>query len=446
MSSAALPRTQLLVYAAGQFGWALTSYSVANLLVYFYMPPQTGAPVFPDYIFQGPVFGILTIVGLLSAAGRLFDAIIDPIVANWSDRKKAGMGRRRWFLAISAAPFAFSACMVFFPITESGSAANAAWLALWLFLYYVFFTLYYIPYTALIAELGHTAEERLRISTAISVTWALGFIAGNSLYALQGWFEARNMSPVAAFQVSLLLLSSLGLLGMLIPVFFLRENQYAKQHTAETPLAVALRTVFRNKNFRFFLLSDLMYWLALSFIQLGVGFYVTIQLNLDKSYAFVFSLLSFFCSFLFYWPLNVLARKVGKKHLMNAAFGAFALLFFVLAITHQIPAAPEILLYALGIAAAFPLAVFGILPNALIGDVVEREGPELSGMFYGLRAFVMKVGIAGANLLFPSLLLLGKSAENPIGVQATAWSALLFCIGGWYFFSKFREAPPVITP
>ncbi|MEY3248376.1 MAG: hypothetical protein RL742_419 [Bacteroidota bacterium] len=446
MNAAGLPRAQLLAYAAGLFGWSLTSYSVANLLVYFYMPPQTGAPVFPNYIYQGAVLGILTIVGILSAAGRLFDAVIDPVVANWSDRKKSGMGRRRWFLAVSAVPFAFAACMVFFPITETGSAANTAWLCLWLLLYYFFFTLYYIPYTALIAELGHTADERLRISTAISITWALGFIAGNSLYALQGWFETRGMLPVTAFQSSLLLLSGLGLLGLLIPVFFLRENRYAKQQATETPLVAALQTVFRNKNFRFFLLSDLMYWLALSFIQLGVGFYVTIQLNLDKSYAFVFSLLSFFCSFIFYWPLNVLARKTGKKRLLNAAFGAFALLFFVLAIARRIPAAPEVLLYALGIAAAFPLAVFGILPNALIGDVVEREGPELAGMFYGLRAFVMKVGIAGANLIFPSLLLLGKSADNPAGVQATAWSALLFCAGGWYFFSKYRENPPEITP
>ena len=439
MSPRRLPPAQLAIYATGQLGWSLVSYSVANLLVYFYMPPDTGTPVFPSHIFQGPVLGVLTIVGLLSALGRLFDAVIDPLVAHWSDRKHSRMGRRRWFLAISAVPFAFAAFMVFYPVSPSENATNVVWLALWLFLYYLFFTLYFIPYTALIAELGNNSDERLRISTVISVTWALGFILGNSAYALQGWFESGGMPSGASFQRSLLLLNGIGLLAMLVPVFFLQENRYARQQPAEVQLKNALLRVFRNTNYGYFLISDLMYWLSLSFIQLGIGFYVTVQLNLDKSYAFSFSLLSFLCSFIFYWPLNIIAQKAGKKPLVNVAFGVFAVLFLILAMARWIPLAPDILLYAMGIAAAFPLAVFGILPNALIGDVVEQEGPELAGMFYGVRAFVMKVGIALANLLFPSLLLLGKSADNPTGVQSTALLAVLFCVGGWYFFSKFRE-------
>jgi hypothetical protein len=91
--------------------------------------------------------------------------------------------------------------------------------------------------------------------------------------------------------------------------------------------------------------------------------------------------------------------------------------------------------------AAFPLAVFGILPNALIGDLVEVEektsGQRLSGMFFGVRALVMKVGVSISNLLFPSLLLLGKSLENPSGVHLTTVLALCSCLGGWWLFRKF---------
>lgn len=118
-------------------------------------------------------------------------------------------------------------------------------------------------------------------------------------------------------------------------------------------------------------------------------------------------------------------------------------LFAAVASIRALPIPKVKLLYALGVAAAFPLAVFGILPNVIIGDLVEQEeqysGRQLAGMFFGVRAFVMKVGISVANLLFPSFLLLGKSTENPAGVQATAVAAILFCLGGWYFFKRFEE-------
>jgi Na+/melibiose symporter-like transporter len=113
------------------------------------------------------------------------------------------------------------------------------------------------------------------------------------------------------------------------------------------------------------------------------------------------------------------------------------------AFVRSIPLPKEWLLYGLAVVAAMPLATFGILPNAIIGDEVEREerqsGKQLAGMFFGVSAFTMKVGISLANLIFPSLLLFGKSTENPIGVQYTALAALLFCLSGWWAFRKYQE-------
>jgi len=227
----------------------------------------------------------------------------------------------------------------------------------------------------------------------------------------------------------------LALLFLLLPAYFLNEKRYARQQASELGIRKALLVVVANVNFRRFLLSDLLYWLALTFIQLGVGFYTTLLLELDKAYAFVFSLVSFLASFLFYVPVNVLAKKLGKKRLLLAAFLLFALVFVGVAFIRSIPLPPLWILYGLAFFAALPLAVFGIVPNALIGDLVEteehRSGRRLSGMFYGVRAFVMKLGISLANLIFPSLLLLGKSLDNSAGVQATAFAAVLFCLGGW---------------
>lgn len=437
------PLRVLVLYATGQLGWSLASYSVANLLIYFYMPPETGQAVFPAFIHQGAVLGVFTLIGLLSAAGRFFDAVIDPIVANWSDRSAARQGKRRWFLLVGAVPFVLSAFFVFYPLSEAESAGNFVWLGLCLGVYYFFFTLYVIPYTALIAELGHTAKDRMLISTLLSVAWALGFVMGNGAYALQSFFEQQGKTPLQAFQLALGLLNAIALVFLLLPALFLNEKRYARQVSSEHGLRQALMAVFKNPNFRRFLISDLLYWLALTFIQLGIGFYTTLLLELDKSYAFLFSLASFAASFILYVPVNILARKTGKKRLVLAAFLVFAVIYGLVAGIRAIPLPKETLLYGLAAAAAFPLAVFGILPNAIIGDVVEQEerasGRQLSGMFYGVRAFVMKVGISLANLIFPSLLLLGKSAQNPKGVQLTAIAAIVFCLGGWQAFRRFND-------
>ncbi len=433
----------LILYAMGQLGWSLASFAVGNLLVYFYMPPEQGTPIFPSFLFQGAVLGVLTLIGILSAGGRVLDGIVDPVVANWSDRKRSAFGKRRWFMLLGAAPFAVFATLVFFPPDVSESAANFLWLAVVIALYYFFFAVYVIPYNALMAELGHTPADRLLISTLVSVTWALGFVLGNSAYALQGVFESWGQTSVQAFQNTVVLLNVIALVFMLLPAIFLNENRYARQASSEHSLRQALSAVFGNRNFRWFLASFLLYWLALTFIQLGVGFYTTLLLGLDKSMAFTFSLISFFASFLLYFPVNLLVKKWGKRRAMLTAYLVFGAIFAVVAFVKNIPLPKEWLLYGLAVAAAGPLATFGILPNAIIGDEVEREeresGKQLAGMFFGVSAFTMKVGISLANLIFPSLLLLGKSSENPLGVQCTALAALVFCVTGWWAFGKYKE-------
>jgi GPH family glycoside/pentoside/hexuronide:cation symporter len=435
------PLRILIIFAMGQFGWSLASFAVGNLLVYFYMPPEQGLPTFPSFLFQGAVLGVLTLVGLLSAGGRVLDGLVDPFVANWSDRKQASVGKRRWFMLRGAVPFALFGALVFFPVSASENATNFIWLALVISLYYFFFALYVIPYNALMAELGHTPQERLKISTLVSVAWALGFVVGNSTYALQGVFEALGKTPVEAFQTVIVLLQVVAMVFMLLPALFINEQRYARQSQSDHGIRDAVRTVFRNHNFRWFLLSFLLYWLALTFIQLGIGFYTTLLFGLDKSLAFTFSLVSFASSFLLYWPVNILAKKLGNKTMMLVAYLLFGSIFMVTAFSQHLAISKEWLLYGLGIAAAGPLAIFGILPNAIVGDEADRaaqsSGQQLTGMYFGLTAFTMKIGISLANLIFPSLLLFGRSTENPLGVQATALAAVLFCLTGWWAFRKF---------
>lgn len=445
-----LPGWRLIMFALGQFGWSLGSWSVGNALNYFYMPPEkagTGA-LFPTFIFQGAVLGIATIIGLINAGGRIWDAITDPIIANMSDRSRSKFGKRRIFLAISAIPTALFAFFVFFPIadgaTQSGMTINAIWLAVTMFLYYIFITMYCTPYNSLIAELGHTPNERLNIATAISITWALGFAIGNQAYTLTDSVKSMfNVDQTRAFQIVLGVFELIAALCMLLPVFFIDEKKYAETHASEEGVIESVKSTFKNVNFRWFVFSDLPYWIALNFIQMGITYYVITLLGLDEGLPSFLMLILFVLSFVFYVPINIVAKKLGKKPVLTAAFAIFAVVFLLTFFFGWLPFSNITQAYLVIILASLPIAIFGILPNAIVADIADAHGIETgvyqAGIFYGARTFMMKMGISVANFLFPSILLLGKSPSNPIGIRISALAAVGFCLLGMLLFLKYNE-------
>ncbi len=445
-----LPGWKLVMFALGQFGWSLGSWSVSNALSFFFLPPEKAgsAPLFPTFIYQGAILGALTIIGVINAGGRVWDAVTDPLIANLSDRCHTKIGRRRLFLLLSAIPTALFAFLVFLPIadgaTAAGRSANGIWLAITMTLYYWFITMYCTPYNALISELGHSPNERLGISTAISITWALGFAIGSQAYAIYPVLEkSLGMDATRAFQTTLGVFEFAAAIMMMLPVIFIDENKYAEIHTSDEGVFQAVASTFKNRDFVAFVLSDLPYWIALNFIQMGIPYYLITILGLDESMPSFITLAMFVLSFLFYVPTNMIAKKVGKKPLLVFAFAAFAFDFVIASFLGKLPLPPLAQGWLVAILAAMPMAIFGILPNAIIADIAESHGIETgqykAGIFYGARTFMMKLGIALANLLFPSLLLLGKSVDNPTGIRISAVCALVFCLLGLVFFLKYDE-------
>lgn len=434
-----------IMYALGQMGWSLAAYGVANLLIYFYMPPQTGQePLFPPFIYQGAVLGVATVIGLLSFSGRIFDAVTDPLIANWSDRTTLRFGRRRLFMAIGFLPFALFSLLIFVPLSPGVSVVNAVWLFLSVVMLYFFMTIYVTPYTALISELGHTPNERLTISSFISVAFALGYGLGTQVFAFQDILQVSyGMSAESAFRGVMGAFALLSAVLMAMPVIFIDEEKYCISKPSYEPPMAAIRSIFGNRNFRFFAASDLMYWLALTFIQMGIAYYVTILLKLEARYGSLVLMGMLGCSFIFYVPVNVMARKWGKKNLMVMAFASFSVIYLLMAFLGKFPLPPVMQIVALGVLASIPIAIFSILPNAVVADIIEADAVESGGhkaaIFYAARSFMMKMGMSLANLLFPSLLLLGNSVNNPNGVRATAIAAAAFCFLGWLLFNQYNE-------
>ncbi len=440
-----LPKSRIAAFAIGQLGWAMMSGLISNWLVYFYQPDAASQAAGQTlFVPQGRVLlGIFTVIGAITALGRVFDAVTDPWIASLSDRCKSRNGRRIPFLKWASLPLAVSTVLVFCAPVGSTSTVNVIWLFVFVMAYYLSITAYCTPFNALIPELGHDQKQRMDISTAISLTFIVGTAFAYVAPVIWGALEG-SVGRVPAIRITFIGFAVIAFVCMQVPVWAIREKDYVQSQPTEGSAISSLLKTFRNADFRIFVASDIFYWIALTMFQTGLPFFVTSLLALDESMSTVYFVAMTALSLVFYVPVNLLTRKIGKKKLVLLAFFMFAAAFLYTSALGDglgIPAVAQgFLLVAV---AAFPMAIFGILPQAMVADVAESEslrtGENREGMFYAARTFAFKLGQSVAMLLFTALATIGGAGGMGYRVVA-AVSGVLAILGGvlLFFYNESR--------
>lgn len=418
-------------FAAGQFGWAMLSGIISNWLVYFYQPDEAaisqGQTVF---IPQGlAILGIITVIGGITALGRVFDAFTDPMIASLSDRCTSKNGRRIPFLKWASLPLALATVLVFWSPVNEKSWINAVFLLVMVLAYYLFITAYCTPYNALISELGHTQQERLNISTAISFTFIAGTAVAYLAPAIWGIFVPA-LGRVGAIRLTFTVMAAIAWLCMLVPVFCIREKEYVNTVPVQESAFHSLAATFRNGEFRKFVGSDIFYWIALTMFQTGLPFFVTSLLKLPETMTTLYFVGMTALSVLFYLPVNKLTLKFGKKRMLLFAFVMFSTAFFYTGFMGKIPFLSAVAQgFVLMVFAALPMAIFGILPQAMVADIAESDsvttGSNREGMFFAARTFAFKLGQSLSMLIFTAVSTIGTGTGT--GYRVAAFGAALFC-------------------
>ena len=459
MKTRRLTKKEMRIFAIGQLGWSILSGIVGTWLVTFYLPTSEAVEK-EGALFYVPtglvILGVLTILGLITFVCRIFDAVTDPWIASMSDRSRNPKGRRIPFMRRAAVPFAIVTVLVFFaPIgVEKGvqtSPLNIVWILAALILFYLFMTMYCTPYNALISEFGKTQEDRMYISTAISLTFFFGTLLAYLPFALAG--PLRGMVGYAwSYRIWFIVLAVFALICMLIPAFKLNEKDFVDAEPSDSNAFKSLAKTFRNRNFRRFSLSDIMYWVGLTLFQTGLPFFVKVSMQLDESNTMLFMGGMTVLSACFYPFVSRLVAKHGKKKLVIIGFMGLALAYLVTALIGILPfltgMLPGILVVLIS---AFPMALLGIIPQAIVADVAEQDaletGEKREGMFFAARTFAMKFGQSVAMLVFTSLAVLGTEQNltsndltaSPDGLRIVAIVAVVFCVLGAVILMAYDE-------
>lgn len=166
---------------------------------------------------------------------------------------------------------------------------------------------------------------------------------------------------------------------MFVPVFAIREKEYVNTVPTEDTAFRSLDATFRNREFRKFAGSDILYWIAITMFQTGLPFFVTSLLKLPETMTTLYFVGMTALSLIFYVPINKLAVHIGKKKLMLFAFAVFSAAYFYTGFLGIIAVIPSTVQGAvLTVTAALPMAIFGILPQAVVADIAQSDA-KLSG-------------------------------------------------------------------
>lgn len=325
------------------------------------------------------------------AAGRLWDAVNDPLFGVLADRIKSKHGRRRVLLLYSAFPLGISYAVMWL-IPNMGDLGLAVYYALTFIVFDTAYTAMYVGYNAITPEMTSDYDERSSVNgyrMAVSIASTLGVII---LTTVAGWYIEDKQTLFAYLGIGLGIASALPLL-----VVFRATKDYRSTLDADPlPAWESIKATIRNRPFIQVMGLYLMSWTAVSILAAVLVYYANYYHRSPDIGSYL--VLAAQGSAIAFVPVVVwLSKKFDKRSaFILGSISAMASLLGIYALSPEqiVPTFILAALCGLGIATAY------IVPWAMLPDIIEHDeletGQRREGSFFALAAFFQKLGTGAA--------------------------------------------------
>ncbi len=263
-----------------------------------------------------------------------WDAVTDPMIGNYSDR--AGVDKRK-VMKKSLLPLGICFIVAW---TNIGAALDSQLLKILLYTVismalWVFYTMYTIPYYAVVAEITEDYDERTQIRSFSSLLNAAAVGLGNILPALVPTvavlltekYESNSYAVIAAFisiaAIALGVVCCKSLNGVYSPKETL-PNQTVQKITLKNTMK-AFGEIISLKPAKFFLLFVFFFLAASSMIQANLTYMVIDCIGMDYDTGIVFVILSLVGSMAVVVPIVEKVAKVKDRRFAAVLFLSVAL-------------------------------------------------------------------------------------------------------------------------
>jgi len=416
------PTWRIVLWSLGGVGSTIIG-SLVGLMTYFYMPPETTQSAFPQYLSNVTILGI-TILGLIGYVGGILVVVINPFIAQWSDRSKNRIGRRKIFMLVSFLPISILCYLVFSPPVDHVSSVNAVWLFSIIIVLNIFRALYGVS-GAIVPEFSSNSSILMKFNTYNSIGWVFGFIIGSqAIYLIKDALINSGMSPVDAFRLTVGGLIIFSTILVALQIWVVDEHRFGSGKTSQVNLWTALKMTFSNKIFVLYTLTTQVYFWGDGLFQAGLVYFVTIIFGYSDSMMMAFGGAILGLSFIIYPFVSTMAKRTGKKNLLMIALLIMSVVMIALGFADKLPFPVKITSWVIVAIIALPGAITGIIPGAINNEIVRedclRTGEAKEANFGAAASLLTAIPSGFVSLIMPSILLLGRSTENPAGVRLMA--------------------------
>jgi GPH family glycoside/pentoside/hexuronide:cation symporter len=339
------------------------------------------------------------LAGIILFITRIYDVISDPLIGHLSDNSSSRWGRRRPWMFVGAFASGLAAIFTFNVPAFSSENATAVYQLIVLLVYFTGFTLFYVPFMAMPAEMTDDYNERTSImSFRVGYSFAAGMIIAAGMPAL----IARLGGDRAAYEFAAVIAGILITTSMLMTVLFTAKARELPRAPRERYSAREyLTSLLRNRPF--FSLAALKFTVFLGAAINGSAslFFMTYVMERAEMGQAFYSLMSNIAGLCALPLWTRLSRGRDKKRVYLLAVLGSAVLAASWAL-----ATPEESNFIFGLR-SFLMGAFGagglIMGFSMLPDTIEYDrlttGLERAGLYTGLLGFIEKNAAAIAPMI-----------------------------------------------
>ena len=417
-----------LLYMLGLFGMFLIYNSLLTMLIYRYDPGIPNAEELPFLVSSA-------LVGTAMLISRTGNALAQPLVGYFSDRFQSRWGRRRPFLATAVLPLAACFILLFSPPVSYSSLVNFIYLIVVLCLFDLAAAVYMVPYQAWLPTLAPKDQQRLNLSTLRAFFGFLG--------SAMGAIGAPWLTHQYGFQKMAITISCVGFVTLLMPLAISEDFTPSQRMSSELPPTFwkSIQSTWHNHSFRFYMAGTAGASIAVSILSVCPTFLAVALLHRDISFGAVVGGTSLGSAMLGLTLVIPVARRLGKSKTFQWSmiwFGSGLLLGGIWPLvvgTALMPWLGLILVSNLAVASLFSL------PSAMLPDVIAQAPLGLreqqDAVYFGIRGFLSQTSQGVGSLLVGIILMLGKTPEQPWGVQLAFPVAAIFAFAAAWSFACY---------
>jgi GPH family glycoside/pentoside/hexuronide:cation symporter len=315
--------------------------------------------------------------------------------------------------------------LLWFPPTPSPSLPNLLWIAGLLGLFFVSFSLYAVPYLALLPELTKNQGERVLTALFQSLWFACG--AGVATLG------PPMLAGIVEFPYLSILWAAVAVFSLCLPVITIKENSRQTLPTPKTSPGQVWRFLRRTQALLIWALTLFFAWSGLCVIVKLIPFLYT-SLNFDLValpwWALILGPGVALAGLLAgYRATMIYGMRVTFQYCLTTS----GILILVLSSVHflWLPNSPPVVFWVLALV-VMPAAVLPVaLQNAVTAEIAvnHRHQARLEAMMFATQGLAVKLALAtGATSLGFTLHVFGYSPEGPTGVRAGYALASIFLL------------------